>query len=302
MLPAYWRSYGVVQDLVQSNIAVYHGLSNEIPILGKQVKQFKKVVTIHDLIFLKEKQQYSFIDQQIYSAKVKYACKNADVIVATSEETKQDIIRFFQISESKIKVVYQNCDRRFFASYTDAELQAIRQKYGLPDRYVLNVSSFYPRKNQTTLINAFAALKEKTGHHLILIGGHESERKKCEQLVIAHQLSTRVTFLSDISFLDLPLIYKMADLFVNPSFFEGFGIPVVEALASGVRVICSDIPCFREVGASSVDYFNPHDQMELAALMLSVLQNRETRVMDGLIAERFSPQTFAQKMISVYTQ
>jgi len=301
MFPALWRSQGVVRDLKANRIQVYHGLSNEIPMFDSSARHIKKVVTIHDLIFLKEQQQYPFIDRQIYKAKVGYACKHADVIVATSEQTKQDLVNYFKVSEQRIKVVYQNCDSRFFEPVTDTEKQAVRLRYNLPDRFILNVSSFYPRKNQITLIKAFASISAKTNHHLLFIGGNESERQKCERLVVELQLSKRVTFLSNIPAADMPVIYQLADLFVYPSFFEGFGIPIVEAMASRVKVLCSDIPCFREVGGDEVTCFNPNDSSVLSELMLLEIQKEQREAEVEKIVKRFSSIAFAKEMISLYT-
>jgi glycosyltransferase involved in cell wall biosynthesis len=301
MFPALWRSYGVVKDLNANQIQVYHGLSNEIPVFRTKAKYIKKVVTIHDLIFLKEQQQYPFIDRQIYKAKVGYACKHADVIVATSEQTKKDLVHYFRVAEKRIRVVYQNCDNRFFAPASAEEKQAIQQKYNLPAQCILNVSSFYPRKNQAALIKAFASISAKTNHHLLLIGGNESERGKCERLVEDLQLTKRVMFLSNIPASDMPVIYKLADLFVYPSFFEGFGIPIVEALASGVSVLCSDIPCFREVGREQVRYFDPNDAIALGELIMLELQKREVNNVVGETVKRFTSSAFAEEMISVYT-
>lgn len=299
-LPAYWRSRGVVADLKANKIQVYHGLSNEIPIFDSSTKQIKKVVTIHDLIFLKEKQQYPFIDREIYRAKVSYACKHANTIVATSEQTKQDIIRYFRVAENRVQVVYQNCDSRFFTSVSDEEKQDVQFRYKLPALFILNVSSFYPRKNQATLIKAFAAMCNKTDHQLVLIGGNESERYKCERLVEQLQLTKRVLFLSNIPATDLPVIYKMASLFVYPSLFEGFGIPIVEAMACAVPVLCSDIPCFQEVGEKEVNYFDPNDSYALAELMLATLNTAKIHKNAEKVLSRFSSDAFARRMISVY--
>ncbi len=301
MFPALWRSKGIVSDLKINRIQVYHGLSNEIPMFDSSARHIKKVVTIHDLIFLKEQQQYPFIDRQIYKAKVGYACKHADVIVATSEQTKQDLVNYFKVSEQRIKVVYQNCDSRFFEPVSDTEKQAVRLRYNLPDRFILNVSSFYPRKNQITLIKAFAAICNKTNHHLILIGGNESERNKCERLVGELHLSERIIFLSNIPASHMPLIYKLADLFVYPSFFEGFGIPIVEAMATETKVLCSDIPCFREVGEDMVGYFNPNEPIALSEQMLSELANIKKESPIEKIVKRYSTLAFAKEMISIYT-
>jgi glycosyltransferase involved in cell wall biosynthesis len=108
-------------------------------------------------------------------------------------------------------------------------------------------------------------------------------------------------FLSDIPASDMPVIYKLADIFVYPSFFEGFGIPIVEALASGTSVLCSDIPCFREFGEDMVGYFNPNEPIALSEQMLSELANIKRDSPIEKVVKRFSALAFAKEMISVYT-
>jgi glycosyltransferase involved in cell wall biosynthesis len=129
-----WRSNWVKKDLQKKAIHIYHGLSNEIPI-GIQKTQVRSVVTIHDLIFERYPEQYNFIDVKIYRQKFRYACRNANHIIAISNQTKQDLIDFYNIAEDKITVCYQSCNPAFSKNIDDAEKKRIKSKYNLPENF-----------------------------------------------------------------------------------------------------------------------------------------------------------------------
>jgi glycosyltransferase involved in cell wall biosynthesis len=133
-----WRQSNVVKDLISDKIEIYHGLSGEIP-SGLKKAGIKSVVTIHDLIFMRYPQFYSFFDRKIHFYKFKKAAQNADLVIAISEQTKNDIITFLKIPESKIKVIYQGCHAQFKVQLSENEKQIVREKYNLPEKFILNV-------------------------------------------------------------------------------------------------------------------------------------------------------------------
>jgi glycosyltransferase involved in cell wall biosynthesis len=150
----WWRSYGITDDLLKNRIDLYHGISNELPFNIHRLG-IRPVVTIHDLIFLKHKEQYPWLDRQFYILKTKYAAAHADAIIAVSRETKQDLIDRYQVPERKISVIYPSVDESFYHKVADTDREAIVKRYKLPEKYILNVSSFFPRKNQIRLIEAY---------------------------------------------------------------------------------------------------------------------------------------------------
>jgi glycosyltransferase involved in cell wall biosynthesis len=303
MLPSLWRSYSVSRRIEDLKLDVYHGLSNELPFNIHQLKRTKKVVTIHDLIFLKDINQYPLIDRVIYKSKVNYACKNADKIIAVSESTKVDIIETLGADENKISVVYQICDEVFQSEFSNDEKASVRKKYNLPHKIILNVSSFYPRKNQLTLIKAFDAIKNKIEHQLVLVGGHEMERKKINAYLATHNLSGRVKIVSDITTEELAVLYHLADLFVYPSKLEGFGIPILEAITCGTKVVASDIACFHEIGQDYIAYFDTNSEDDLAEVMLHEINNSKQNTSDLTQRSRFfSNENFCKKTFDIYNQ
>ncbi|MCW5908748.1 MAG: glycosyltransferase family 4 protein [Chitinophagales bacterium] len=298
-----WRSFGIKSSLLNKRIDVYHGLSNEIP-FGRLLPGIRKVVTIHDLIFLKHKAQYPFFDRQIYELKTRYAAKHADHIIAVSQETKRDLIEFYKVPEKKITVIYPSVDTAFQAPVIGHRSSIVTQKYNLPREYILNVGSFFPRKNQQTLIEAFDRIKDKIEEDLVLAGNSGSNRKEIEQLIADKNLQQRVRIVSNISNEDLPSVYQAASVFVFPSLFEGFGAPVLEALFSKIPVITTKDNAIEEAAGKSSLLVNPLSAEDIAEKILLVLKYENLRskmVAEGYVhAQTMTDKIFAEKVMRVY--
>ena len=156
LFSAFWRFSSIKKTLKKDGIEIFHGLSGEIP-FGISETKIKSIVSIHDLIFVRYPNLYSIIDRKIYFWKFKYAAKNADLIVAISEQTKNDIVDFLKIDPKKIKVIYQGCATNFKAIVTTSILKEVKDKYQLPEKFLLNVGTIEERKN---ILSVFEALKE----------------------------------------------------------------------------------------------------------------------------------------------
>ena len=169
-ITANWRSYTITELLTKRKADVYHGLSNELPF---NIKQFngKKIVTIHDLIFLRYPKLYSLIDRNIYNKKFRSACELADVIIATSEQTKNDIIEFYSVDSEKIKVVYQSCNQAFYNKTDKDAVKKIMSKYNLPENFLLYVGTIEERKNLLTILKALTIIKDVP---LVVVGKKKS--------------------------------------------------------------------------------------------------------------------------------
>ena len=296
-----WRSTGITNDLLDEKVELYHGLSNELP-FNIHRTGIKTVVTIHDLIFLKHTEQYPFIDRQIYKLKTRYAAKHAHKIIAVSNETKADLVHFYKVPEEKIEVICPSVDIAF---QTDKECDfSVLDKYHLPAKYILNVGSFFPRKNQKKLVRAFSIIKDKVEEDLVLVGSDGSIRKEVEKFIAENKLGNRVKIVSGIANEDLPAIYQKASAFVFPSLYEGFGAPVLEALFSKVPVIASKGGAIEEAGGSDSLYVNPTDAEEIATVILKVLNQqalRDTMIEKGYLhAQSMTDKVFAQKTMQVY--
>ncbi len=272
-----WRSHTIKNDLKKQNIQIYHGLSNEIPFNINKTK-IKTVVTIHDLIFKHYPDTYSFFDRLIYDYKFKYACKTADKIIAISNNTKADIIKFYNIREEKIEVIYQACNQVYYKQKTDSDDSNVLRKYQLPDDYILYVGSVEKRKNLKTLLKAYKNLDEKINTPLVIIGRGGKYMHECRQLLKNERVKNKIYWLDNLEDnSDLHSIYRKSLMLVYPSLYEGFGLPVVEALLSKTPVITSNVSSLPEAGGPDTIYINPLKDDELANAILEVLNNPELR-------------------------
>jgi glycosyltransferase involved in cell wall biosynthesis len=301
ILKSLWRSRFVVNRLLKDKIDLYHGLSHEIPV-SIQNTSIKTVVTIHDLIFLRYPQYYKPADRKIYEMKFRNACKNADKIIAISEQTKRDIIHYFGTDEAKIEVVYQSCDPSFAQQYTTDHLNTIRSTYHLPEKFLLNVGTIEDRKNLMLIVKALSEIPETV--KLVVIGKETPYTLKVKKYLAEHQLENRVLFLKDIPFSDLPAIYQLAKIFIYPSEFEGFGIPVLEALNAGVPVIAATGSCLEEAGGPASLYVSPTDPKALTTAVNKVLQDpnlSNNMITAGkLHAAQFKENAHAENLMRIY--
>ena len=174
-LKAHWRSYGVGKQLKKDGIDLYHGLSNEIPFTLKK-NGVKSIVTIHDLIFKVYPKTYSLIDRNIYDLKFKKSCQLADKVIAISNSTKQDIIKYYGIDADKIEVIYQTCNPIFYNEATEND--KVFKHYDIPSEYLLFVGSIETRKNLGLLLDAYQYLPVQERIPLVVIGGNRGYEKK----------------------------------------------------------------------------------------------------------------------------
>lgn len=296
-----WRSIGIKKQLSEDQIDIYHGLSNEIP-LGIQRLPLKTVVTIHDLIFLRLPQTYSITNRTIYNLKARYACKHADRIIAISQQTKNDIIAFYGTDPAKIEVIYQSCDDTFKTLVPEADKAAVRSKYGLPDKYFLYVGTIEARKNLLLIVQAMRSVNPD--YKLVVIGRRQAYAKEVDREITASGLTGRVLFLTGIPAADLPCIYQMASIFLYPSFYEGFGIPVIEALYSGVPVIAASGSCLEEAGGPDSIYVGPRDAAAMSAAIRSILDDPERASMMSrrglLYVQQFNTSSLSRQLMDCY--
>ncbi len=278
---------------------IYHGLSGELP-FGIQRQGVKSVVTMHDAIFVRYPELYSPTYRWLFTQKVKYACKVADCILAISEQTKRDMIEFFHADEIKIKVVYQGCSNIFRKEVSEEQVKDVKVRYGLPQNYLLDVGALEERKNLKGLLRAIAAAKIDLP--LVAIGGHSKYADEAAEL--ASRLGVRLILKHDIPFTDFPAIYKGAMVLCYPSIFEGFGIPILEAMCVGTPVLTSIGSCFAETGGDAALYANPLDAEEIGAQLNRILTDdglRKKMIISGhMQADKFTDDKVAKNLTRVY--
>ncbi len=302
-LHSYWRSYRIHKQFEADGIDLYHGLSHELPAHIHQAG-VKSVVTMHDLIFKRYPHLYQPLDRVIYARKVAHACRRADQIVAISEQTKQDLMEFMGVPAERISVIYQSCDPIFYDKKSPQTLHAVQQQYHLPTDYLLYVGAITPRKNLLTLLQALHQLSPTLQPPLVVVGQGKDYLAQAKTFIQTHHLEKQVHFISLISSADLPAIYQQAAALVYPSHFEGFGIPILEALHSGTSVITSRGSCFAEVGGDAAQYVDPNAPAKLAAVIQRVLEDSDLRAamtQQGLLqAEQFKPEAIVGQWKELY--
>ena len=308
-----WRSSWVKKDLARLDLPIYHGLSHEIPIGIKKTKT-KSVVSIHDLIHERYPEQYNTVDVKIYRKKFQYACRHADKVIAISEQTKKDIIEFYKTPPERISVCYQSCNAAFGEQLTEAQKRIVQLKYQLPPKFFLHVGSIIERKNLMNVCKAVFILRNELDIPLVVVGDGGKYKQQVKDFVKQNKLEKKIIFLSEIpaakssrsfqSAIDFPAIYQSAVAMIYPSFFEGFGIPILEALWSKLPVITSNVSSLPEVGGDAVYYVNPQSAEEIADGMRKICREEafrcQLREAGWQQAQKFAQQKCAAAVMEIY--
>ena len=302
-LRSLWRIGPIVNDLQRDGVQLYHGLTGELP-MGIRKTSIKTVVTIHDLIFLRHPEYYNGIDVKIYTWKFRQTLREADRIIAISERTRQDIIELGGISGDCIDVVYQSCSPRFATDITPQQADEVHRHYNLPQRFILSVGTIEPRKNIAEAVEALNHLPDDI--HLVAVGRPTEYSKQILQDISHSPLAPRVHFLHGVPDAHLHTLYHEAEVFVYPSRYEGFGIPVIEAIHSGLPVVAATGSCLEEAGGPDGLYVSPDDPRALAAAVSDLLRGapgREERIRRSRdYVRRFEGTDVAGQVLNIYRQ
>ena len=274
--------------------------------ISRPVKSGKTVVTIHDLAFRRfpqyiEKKNLAFLNDNLPGTLAR-----ADKIIAVSRFTKDELLKFFPVPEKKIKVIHEGIDRSFRQINDHLQLAKVREKYKLPEKFLLWVGTLEPRKNIFGLLEAFAIFKarDKTNCKLVMAGkrgwNYQGFFEKAQNL----SLSDDVLLTEYVADEDLPFIYNLAEVFIFPSFYEGFGLPSLEAMACGLPVITT--PALGEVVEEAALIVSPYEASEMARGMAEVLENTDLKaslIQKGLKQiEKFSWSKAASQTLSLYEE
>jgi len=301
----FWRSFLMADDIKKEKLDIFHGLSHEIPMRLDSLP-VKKAVTMHDLISLRYPEFFPWIDRVVYSQKFTYACKHSDMVIAICEQTKEDLIRFLKVDEKKIHVHYQSCSPLFYNELPEEKIAEVKSKYLLQKPFILNVGAFEERKNQLTLLEAYALAAHKIEADLVLVGQGKAYKEKVVQRVAELKLNDRVKVLNSVHHEELPALYQAAEVFCFPSLFEGFGIPIVEALFSKTPVITSHGSVFPESAGPDAVFIDPMSAQSIADALVQVLSNavlREKMISGGLeYVQRFHRRESTLRLMDLYSQ
>lgn len=309
-----WRSGWVTRDIRELKINLYHGLSHEIPV-GIGMSGARAVVTIHDLIHERYPHQYKAIDRKIYTQKYKHACRQADKIIAISQQTRQDLIDFYDVDAARIDVCYQSCSPLFAEQIPESTKKQVAEKYSLPPQFFLSVGTINERKNLLNVCKALFLLRHEMDTPLVVIGKGSGEYyQKVKDFILQHDLEKKIIFLSEdtrartdrtwLTTEDMPAIYQSSLAMLYPSFFEGFGAPIMEALWSLVPVITSNVSCLPEVGGDAAYYVDPNSAEEIVEGMRRISYEpalvTDMKRKGWQHAQAFTPQKYVDSVMNVY--
>jgi glycosyltransferase involved in cell wall biosynthesis len=287
------------------HLDVFHGLDQSgIPWF---FKAGKSVVTIHDVIPLVLPWAFPLRHRMVLATAFARIRRQADVVIVPSTATAADVVRYLHVERERIIVIPMGCEARFQPIMNPTPVSTLRRRYGLPERYILFVGTLEPRKNIKRLLQAFSMLLAETPQDdlkLVVAGGKGWGLDDFREAMAALGLGDHVLFTGFVDDDDLPALYRGAQLFVYPSLYEGFGLPVLEAMACGVPVITSDRSSLPEVAGDAALLVDPTQPEALAAAMASIINDGELRQSlraKGLIrAREFTWDSVAQKTLAVY--
>ncbi len=277
---------------------LYHSPTFSAPIY----QPCKVIMTVHDMIHLISGKS---IHKLYYKHIVKRAMMKAAAVITVSEHSKSDIIKWIGIPEKKIHVTYNGIEERFKPSLDKTSPDEIKKGYGIPDRYILFVGNQKPHKNSIGTLKAFkmAVEKERLPHYLILVG-IKKDIIEDKNNGIGDEFNNRIICIDNLTDDDLIKLYQSADLFLLPSLYEGFGLPMLEAMACGVPVITSNRTSIPEVVGNAAVMVNPENIDEIANAVCRVLQDENLKmdlVKKGLErAKVFSWKKMAEETVRLY--
>lgn len=298
----FWRNYRLQRMTRKHKIDLFHGLANELP-TALQGTPCCKVVTIHDLAYKRQPEFLSFPQRMLTERRVNYAIRHADHLVVPSHSTKADIMDYFNVTEDNISVIYQSCNERFLQEKSEALLEDIRARYRLPEQYLLYVGALTARKNLLAILEMMRELPPTYDLPLVVVGHGRRYYKRVQRFLQTHRLSNRVQFIAP-DFDDLPGIFQRAAVFVYPSLYEGFGIPVLEALYSKTPVVTSNRSSLPEVAGPGALLVDPEDTTALSQAVQRFLDDdayREEMVDKGYaFAQQFRGEPVSEQMVDLY--
>lgn len=297
-----WRTFGITNNLKADKVDVFHGLSNELP-LNIRKSGVPSVVTMHDVIYRTMPECYKPVDRKLYDFKYGKACRNADRIIAVSERTKDDVVRFYGIDPDRIDVIYQGCDESFRRIWAPDEIAELRQRLNLPKKYILQVGTIERRKNLELTVRALPSLPMDV--ELVVVGrDHHGYKQVIDRIAGELGVTQRIHFYAGLDFKDLPGVNQAAEAIAYPSRYEGFGIPVVEGLESMRPVVAATGSCLEEAGGPETLYVDPDSPNDMAAALITVLRGgREIEDMTAAgkeYAARFDKKLMASAIRRTY--
>lgn len=306
---AWTRTLRMGRKAAEAGAEVLLGLSNELPLdIDRNKKSpVRGVLTMHDVAWRTFPQMYHAIDRLIYDWKYGGSARRAHHVVCISESTLRDVQDFYGVENERISVLYQPVQELFYTPMSEAQAH---QLLGKESDFILYVGSINSRKNLLLVLHAMAMMSAELRPRLIVVGNGRGYRKQVEAYIASHQLSAYVDIRDDVRDNHvLQALYRQARAFVYPSFYEGFGLPIVEAALQQTPVITSNVSSLPEAAGPDALYVNPHDKEAAAQLAHHLQTLLDDAEKSALIAERqesyarrmFDPRTLTEQALQILT-
>ncbi len=298
-----WRTFRSGRQAAHDGVELFHGLSHEIP-RDLPGTRLPSVVTFHDLLFETAPQWFPLIDRWSYRWRYRWSARHADAVIAVSTGTRNALITHYDIDPARVVVIPPPRDEAFAVDLPAAERARVRQRYGLPDTYLLSVGTIEVRKNQGMLIAAIADEAARDFPPLVLVGRDGGRAAITLRAARERGVANRVRLLHNVAPADLPAVLHGAAVLLYPSRAEGFGMPIVEALTAGVPVVAASGGHLDDAGGDAAIYQPPDQPAAWAAAIGSVLHDTSAaaamRLRGYRHAERFAAPLLAAGLRRVY--
>jgi glycosyltransferase involved in cell wall biosynthesis len=289
-----------------NNCDIYHFYNFICPSISKNKKV---IITVYDVVNKRFPETMKESNRILLDRKLEESIRRADKIITISESTKADIKKYYGVEEAKIEVVYTGVDIDFFSKGKEAPVNIkneVREKYKLPQKYFLYLGTIEPRKNIITIIKAYEALDERVRkeYKLVLAGGIGWKAEKIIEHISKSSCRDDIIMTGYVDEYDKPYIYSMASVFVFPSLYEGFGMPIVEAMASGTPVVTANNSSLLEAGGKGALYSDAMDYESIGGNIISIIENKklnEKLIHDAFEhAKNFSWDKSAKETLEIY--
>ncbi len=269
---AFWLQTQAKRFIKKDRLDVFFGPAHILPL--RLPAGMRKILAVHDLVSILYPQTMANYNRFVHHLFFKESVKQSDQLITMSEYTKQSLIDNFHICHEKITVIYEGVSS-IFQPLPKEKVQEVLQRYQITKPFFLAVGTLEPRKNYPVLLHAFRNFAND--YILVIIGKKGWKAADIYQTIRTLQLEDKVKILGYVNINELPSFYNGAEIFIFPSIYEGFGLPLVEAMACGAPVICSNASCLSEIGGDAVKYFHPCDSEELKAKIQELLQSPQLR-------------------------
>lgn len=293
------------KEKLLGSVDIIHSTAYMIP----ELFNARLVVTIHDLSFLIFPEYHTKENYELVLSNLIYLNSRPDMVICDSRQTKKDVIKYFHVPEEKLRVVYLGVSDSFKEEIDSDFRKKILEKYGLTGKYLLCVASIEPRKNFLRIINAFSEFikkEEYKEYSLVCVGGKGWKNTEIYSQVKKKNLENKIKFLGFIEECELAPIYNQAGIFLYPSLYEGFGLPVLEAMACQTSVITSNVSSLPEVAGNAAIMVNPYSEKQIYEAIIHLVEdeNKREQLIDmGLKnIKKFSWENTAKQTLNIYQQ